>query len=66
MSINYTAPTTCAEFMNSPAFIRIIMGPIGSGKTTALIMEILRRAIEQAAGRRRHPPDPLGDRAHHA
>jgi hypothetical protein len=36
--------------MNSDAFVRIIMGPVGSGKTTALIMEILRRGIEQRPG----------------
>jgi hypothetical protein len=50
MSINYTAPLTCADFMNSSSFVRIIMGPVGSGKTTALIMEILRRGIEQQKG----------------
>ncbi|HET7239343.1 MAG TPA: DEAD/DEAH box helicase family protein [Terrimicrobiaceae bacterium] len=50
MSILYDAPKTCAEFMNSAAFVRIIMGPVGSGKTTALIMEILRRGIEQRPG----------------
>jgi len=50
VSISYTAPKTCADFMNSPAFVRIIVGPVGSGKTTATIMEILRRAIEQAPG----------------
>ena len=36
--------------MLSPAFVRVIMGPVGSGKTTAVIMEVLRRAIEQAPG----------------
>jgi hypothetical protein len=36
--------------MNSDAFVRIVMGPVGSGKTTALIMEILRRGIEQRPG----------------
>jgi hypothetical protein len=36
--------------MNSSAFVRVIMGPVGSGKTTALIMEILRRGIEQKPG----------------
>lgn len=50
MSIHYDAPKTCAEFMNSEAFVRIVMGPVGSGKTTALIMEILRRGIEQRPG----------------
>jgi Terminase large subunit, T4likevirus-type, N-terminal len=50
VSIHYDAPKTCAEFMNSEAFVRIVMGPVGSGKTTALIMEILRRGIEQRPG----------------
>lgn len=50
MSINYTAPKTVAEFMLSDAFFRIIMGPVGSGKTTGVIMEILRRSIEQKKG----------------
>lgn len=50
MSIEYTAPPTAAQFMLSPAFVRVIMGPVGSGKTTAVIMEVLRRAIEQAPG----------------
>jgi hypothetical protein len=50
MSINYVAPPTCAEFMKSAAFVRVLMGPVGSGKTTSCIVEILRRAIEQAPG----------------
>jgi Terminase large subunit, T4likevirus-type, N-terminal len=50
MSILYTAPPTIADFQLSEAFVRIIMGPVGSGKTTALIMEILRRGIEQRPG----------------
>lgn len=50
MSITYTAPKTCAEFMLSDGFVRIIMGPVGSGKSTACLMEILRRAIEQRKG----------------
>ncbi len=50
MSISYTAPATVASFMLSEAFVRVIMGPIGSGKTTGCMMEILRRAIMQAKG----------------
>lgn len=45
--INYTAPATCARFMKSEAFGRLIAGPVGSGKTTACLMELLRRACEQ-------------------
>jgi len=48
MSIEYTAPLTIGRFMRSDAFGRILAGPIGSGKTTGCIMEVLRRCIEQA------------------
>src|SRR6478735_7299950 len=47
MSVNFTAPPTVSSFMLSDAFVRIIMGPVGSGKTTGALMEILRRGIEQ-------------------
>ena len=50
MSINYDAPPTVSQFMLSDAFVRVIVGPVGSGKTTGLIMEILRRALQQAKG----------------
>jgi hypothetical protein len=46
--INYVAPRTCAKFMVSDAFIRLIAGPVGSGKTTACILELFRRASEQS------------------
>ena len=46
-TINYAAPPTCARFMKSDSFGRLIAGPVGSGKTTACIFEILRRACEQ-------------------
>lgn len=36
--------------MRSTAFVRVIAGPVGSGKTTGCIFEILRRAIEQRKG----------------
>lgn len=47
MQIEYTAPATCAKFMKSDAFGRIIAGPVGSGKTVACMFELLRRACEQ-------------------
>jgi hypothetical protein len=52
--ISYEAPPTCAQFMKSESFGRLIAGPVGSGKTTACIFELFRRACEQ------HPaPDGL-------
>lgn len=50
MSLDYTAPPTLARFMKSNAFGRIAAGPIGSGKTTACAIELLRRSVEQAPG----------------
>lgn len=45
--ISYSAPPTCAHFMKSDSFGRIIAGPVGSGKTTACLFELFRRACEQ-------------------
>lgn len=39
---------TVREFHRSQAFVRGIMGPIGSSKSTACVIEILRRSAEQA------------------
>jgi hypothetical protein len=47
-NIKFSAPPTCAKFMRSEAFFRLIAGPVGSGKTTACIFELLRRAMQQA------------------
>lgn len=47
MIIDYTPPKTVADFMLSDAFIRTIIGPVGSGKTTGCIFELLRRSCEQ-------------------
>lgn len=47
----YTPPPTIAEFMNSDQRVRIVRGPVGSGKSSGMVMELMRRAAEQA-------PDP--------
>jgi hypothetical protein len=49
--LNYTAPPTLAAFMQSDQRIRVVRGPVGSGKSSGMVMELLRRALEQA-------PDP--------
>ena len=48
-SIDYdaTKAPTINEFMSSEAFGRLIAGPVGSGKTTGCLIELLRRSIEQ-------------------
>lgn len=43
---------TVEKFHLDPAFVRIIMGPLGSGKTTGCCYEIFRRAIQQAPNAR--------------
>src|SRR5438270_696891 len=48
---NYCAPTTVGLFMLSNQRVRLIRGPVGSGKSSGMVMELLRRATEQA-------PDP--------
>lgn len=48
LSIDYrvTAPTIRA-FHQSQVFVRVLLGPIGSGKTTAAIVELAIRAAQQ-------------------
>lgn len=45
--LEYTPPPTLRRFMRSNAYGRIAAGPVGSGKTTACMMELLRRSIQQ-------------------
>jgi len=48
-SIVYTPPRTLKRFMRSNAFARVAKGPVGSGKSSACIMEMVKRMREQAA-----------------
>lgn len=43
-NIQFDAPPTCARMMKSEAFGRLLAGPVGSGKTTACLFELFRRA----------------------
>ena len=47
---NYTAPPTVAKFMRSEAFLRLIKGPFGSGKSAGCATEVFRQAIQMPAG----------------
>lgn len=49
--LTYSAPPTISEMMLSDQRVRIIRGPVGSGKSSGMVMEMLRRSMEQA-------PDP--------
>jgi hypothetical protein len=47
-SVSYRpAGPTLKAFHESPAFVRSVMGPLGSGKSTAAVVELLRRAAQQ-------------------
>ena len=55
-TFNYRPPPTLDRFMRSNARVRAVRGPVGSAKTTACVMELLRRSCEapmQADGVRR-------------
>jgi hypothetical protein len=41
---------TLQRFHDSDSFVRGVMGPVGSGKSSACVIELLRRAKEQAPG----------------
>jgi hypothetical protein len=51
----YKPPPTVEEFMMSDALVRVIVGPVGSGKSMGCIFELLRRARQQS-------PDAQGNR----
>jgi hypothetical protein len=48
--IKYDASATMSAFHASDEFVRVVMGPVGSGKSSGCIMEGLRRAKEQHPG----------------
>ncbi len=51
---NHTAfitPPTIGKFMIDDSFVRLIMGPVGSGKSAGCFMELLRRATLQEPNR---------------
>lgn len=50
LEINYTPSKTVKEFYNSDAKMRVIMGPVGSGKSVGMCFEVLRRAMGQEPG----------------
>lgn len=47
LDIAYTSTPTVTRFMQSDAKMRVIMGPVGSGKSVACCFEIVRRASQQ-------------------
>ena len=53
MQIEYVAPPTVSAFLDSNDFVRVIHGPVGSGKSSGCVVEILRRALEQEPNAKR-------------
>lgn len=50
LEINFTPAPTIERFMASDAKMRVIMGPVGSGKSVGSSFEIIRRASQQQPG----------------
>ena len=50
ISKSYTATSTLAQFHASNAPLRLIRGPVGSGKSVGMVMECVRRAQETPYG----------------
>lgn len=48
--INYVPSKTIKEFYASDAKMRVVMGPVGSGKSVGMCFEVLRRAMAQEPG----------------
>ena len=46
-AVEYSASATGQKFHQSGDFIRAIVGPVGSGKTVAAMLEILYKAMKQ-------------------
>jgi hypothetical protein len=50
--LDYVTPPTVGDFMQDDHFVRLIMGPVGSGKSAGCFMELLRRAkLQEPDGR---------------
>lgn len=47
MQLSYSAPPTLARFLQSNDEVRVVMGPVGSGKSSACAIENLKRACAQ-------------------
>lgn len=51
MKITYAPPATIKDFMQSPALVKGVMGPVGSGKSSGCCWELFRRMCAQPKGR---------------
>jgi Phage terminase large subunit len=49
-SMKFVAPPTLARFLKDDSFVRCVVGPFGSGKSSACTVELLRRSAAQEPG----------------
>ena len=56
-AVSYTSSATASRFHQSQARIKLLVGPVGSGSSTACIFDFIMRAVRQR-------PDPSGVRRH--
>ena len=47
LDFDFSSAQTLSDFFHSDEFVRIVVGPVGSSKTTAFCCEIMKRAMEQ-------------------
>lgn len=47
MNFNYKPGVTGAKFLLDKSFIKVIMGPVGGGKSTVCLFDLFKRAIDQ-------------------
>lgn len=50
MEINYQATKTASKFHKDNSFVRLLLGPVGCGKSVADCLEVFRRGCEQEPG----------------
>lgn len=49
MKLNFVPGPVGAAFLQSRAYIKLIMGPVGGGKSTDALMDLLQRSVRQQA-----------------
>ncbi len=47
LEFDFSEAETLSNFFQSDAFVRICVGPVGSSKTTAFCVEVMKRALQQ-------------------
>jgi len=48
LDFDFSSAETLSDFFFDDTFVRIVVGPVGSSKTTAFCVEVMKRAMQQA------------------